>query len=69
MLEAIRLAEEITGREFNWDYSESNRVGDHIWWISDISRFMSHYPEWQLQYSLLDIMQAVIDGQAERLET
>ena len=69
MLEAIRLAEEITGREFNWDYSESNRVGDHIWWISDISRFMSHYPEWQLQYSLLDIMQAGIDGQAERLET
>ena len=69
MLEAIRMAEEITGREFNWDYSESNRIGDHIWWISDMSRFMSHYPEWQLQHNLIDIMQTVIDGQAERLET
>ena len=68
MLEAIRLAEEITGREFNWDYSEFNRVGDHIWWISDISRFMSHYPDWRLQHNLKDIMQTVIDGQAERLE-
>ena len=68
MLEAIRLAEEITGLEFNWDYSNTNRVGDHIWWVSDISRFRSHYPDWRFEHNLKDIMQAVIDGQAERLE-
>jgi CDP-paratose 2-epimerase len=68
MLEAIRLVEEITGLEFNWDYSNTNRVGDHIWWVSDISRFRSHYPDWRFEHNLKDIMQAVIDGQAERLE-
>jgi len=29
----------------NWSYVEDNRVGDHIWWISDVRRFQSHYPE------------------------
>jgi len=30
---------------------------------------MDHYPDWQLQHNLMDIMQTVIAGQAERLET
>ncbi|MEW6637606.1 MAG: NAD-dependent epimerase/dehydratase family protein, partial [Actinomycetota bacterium] len=44
MLEAIKLCEEIAGRRLDWIYSESNRQGDHIWWISDVSKFRSHYP-------------------------
>lgn len=66
MLEAISMAEDITGREFNWTYSENNRVGDHIWWISDISRFESHYPKWRITHGIQDIMHAVIEGQSER---
>ncbi|HLM77987.1 MAG TPA: NAD-dependent epimerase/dehydratase family protein, partial [Rubrobacteraceae bacterium] len=46
MLEAVRLCEEIAGRQLDWDYSESNRSGDHIWWISDVSKFRSHYAGW-----------------------
>ena len=69
MLEAISMTEEITGREFNWTYSDTHRVGDHIWWISDISHFQSHYPRWPLRYNIREIMQAVIDGQSERLES
>lgn len=37
MLEAINLCEEITGKKMNYTYSEGNRIGDHIWWISDVS--------------------------------
>ena len=33
-------------------YYESERVGDHIWWISDLSKFKKHYPNWKLKYSL-----------------
>jgi len=69
MLEAINMVQEMTGREFNWIYSESSRLGDHIWWVSDISRFETHYPDWQFKHKLSDIMQAVIDGQAQRLGT
>ena len=48
MLEAIELCEEIAraGRS-TWTYSESNRVGDHIWYISDMAKFKAHYPGWE----------------------
>lgn len=69
MLEAITMSEKITGNTFNWEYSETNRAGDHIWWISDISRFEDHYPDWSLKYDINDIMEQVIEGQSLRLET
>jgi len=52
MLEAIAWCERITGKKMSWSYSETNRIGDHIWWISDVRRFQSHYPGWKLQYGL-----------------
>ena len=67
MIEAIEMIEEITGKVLNWSYIESNRVGDHIWWIGDISRFQQHYPGWKLLYSMRDIVQDVVDGLVERL--
>jgi len=67
MLEAIAMAQKITGKNFNWTYSDTNRVGDHLWWVSDISRFETHYPEWKIQHGIEDIMHAVIDGQSQRL--
>ena len=62
-----RQAEKITERPFNWCYSETNRTGDHIWWVSDISKFQRHYPNWPLRYDIDDIMNQVMEGQAERL--
>jgi CDP-paratose 2-epimerase len=57
MVEAISLCEEIAGKKIQYSYSEKNRSGDHIWWISDISKFQSHYPEWSLKYNLELIME------------
>ena len=45
MLEAIELCEEISGRKLTWNYEETNRIGDHIWWISDVRKFQEHYPD------------------------
>ena len=39
MLEAIELCQEITGKELNYSYTEDNRSGDHIWYVSDLSKF------------------------------
>ena len=56
MLEAIELCEEISGRKMDWHYEETNRIGDHIWWISDVRKFQSHYPVWKFRYGLRDIL-------------
>lgn len=50
VLEAIALVEEITGQRLTRTYTGQNRTGDHIWYISDVSKFKTHYPEWQMKY-------------------
>ena len=66
MLEAITICEEITGREMQWTYAEQNRVGDHIWWISDTGRFRSHYPEWTQEYDVRAILEEIYAANADR---
>ncbi|MCS6812794.1 MAG: NAD-dependent epimerase/dehydratase family protein [Cyanobacteria bacterium] len=56
MLEAIHLCEAIADRKLNWCYVDRNRIGDHIWWISDISKFQQHYPSWEFTYTIKDIL-------------
>lgn len=66
MLEAIGLCEEITGRAMAWTYSDTNRVGDHMWWVSDVGKFASHYPEWRLTYDVPRICRAIYENNIER---
>jgi CDP-paratose 2-epimerase len=56
MLEAIDLCQEISGRKLNWQYEETNRIGDHIWWISDVRKFQNHYPKWKFRYGLRETL-------------
>jgi CDP-paratose 2-epimerase len=67
MLEAIALCEEITGKTMNHSYSEINRKGDHIWWISDLSKFRSHYPGWYWKYNLRDILEQIYTSLGARM--
>jgi CDP-paratose 2-epimerase len=66
MLEAIALCEEITGRKLQYTYHQENRIGDHIWWISDISKFQNHYREWKLNYDLRGILMEIYSLNKER---
>jgi len=66
VLEAITLAEKITGEEMSWSYSATHRTGDHIWWIGDNGRFAAHYPGWQLEHDVEDILTEMFDANAER---
>lgn len=56
LLEAIALCEEIAGKGLNWTYAETNRIGDHVWWISDVSKFRRDFPQWDYQHTLRDIL-------------
>jgi CDP-paratose 2-epimerase len=67
MLEAIAMAEELTGRPMQYSYAEDNRVGDHIWWISDTSKFQVLYPEWHYRYDIRSLMADIHEGVSSRL--
>jgi CDP-paratose 2-epimerase len=66
MLEAIQHCELIVEKKLDWTYCESNRIGDHIWWISDVSKFKAHYPGWDLTYTVPDILKEMFVQNTER---
>ena len=68
MLEAIDKCEEISGKKLDWKYVETNRIGDHIWWISDISKFEEHYPAWNLTYNIDGILGEIYEQNIDRWE-
>ena len=67
ILEAIVKCEEIVGRKVNWSYSDKNRIGDHLWWISDVSKFKRDYPDWDFRFNLNDIFQQLFDEIRQRV--
>ena len=52
ILEAIAKIEKFTGKKAVIEYSDTNRMGDHIWYVSDISKFKKHYPNWRQKYNI-----------------
>lgn len=67
MLEAIKICEEISGNKMNYTYTESNRIGDHIWWVSDVNKFKKHYPEWTWKYNLDETLSEIYQSMSSRI--
>jgi CDP-paratose 2-epimerase len=65
VLEAIELCERVAQRELRWEQSETARIGDHRWWISDVTQFGSDY-DWRPRRSLETILREIHDANAER---
>jgi CDP-paratose 2-epimerase len=59
ILEAIAMCEEIAGKKLNWSHEEQNRIGDHIWWISDVRKFRGHYSKWNFRYGQREILEEI----------
>ena len=66
MLEAIQTCEEITGRKLQHTYADDNRVGDHIWYVSDVRKFQSHYPDWKLTKNVHNILTEIFEHNVDR---
>jgi CDP-paratose 2-epimerase len=66
MLEAIKMCERISSTRLGWTYVDESRMGDHIWWIGDVTRFRSHYPEWKQTYTIQDILSESYEMNAGR---
>jgi CDP-paratose 2-epimerase len=67
MKEAIAVCEKITGKPMNYSYTEDNRIGDHIWYISDVRKFKNDYPSWDYRYNLEDILSQIHDSMSSRV--
>ena len=52
ILEAFELISSLSGEKMNYSYCESNRVGDHICYYSDLSKIKEHYPNWTIKKDL-----------------
>ena len=66
ILEAIDLCQEIVGKKLKWSLSEDNRIGDHIWWISDTRKFAEHYPGWKHTFDVPAILRETYTANIER---
>jgi CDP-paratose 2-epimerase len=66
MREAIKMCEEITGKRLRYQYREENRSGDHIWYISGVRKFQSHYPGWTPTYDIESILREIYCAQIDR---
>jgi len=60
MLEAISLAEKIAGKKLAFEYVSENRIGDHICYISDLSKFKEDYPNWKITKSIERIITEIV---------
>lgn len=66
MIEAIALCQQIAGRELAWTYEEKNRIGDHIWYVSDTGKFRRHYPSWVQRHDAASLLKDIHDQNVER---
>ena len=66
MLEAISLCEQLTANAMKWKYVDDNRRGDHVWWISDLTRFQEHYPDWAPRHDVPQILREIYEINSER---
>jgi len=66
MQEAIEICERISGNKMQIKYDENNRIGDHIWYVSDVRKFQTHFPDWKYRYTLDEMMQQIHDALVKR---
>lgn len=67
ILEAFALAEDLSGREQVYRYVDTNRVGDHICYYSDLTKMRTHYPAWDITRSLRQTVSEIVASWRARL--
>lgn len=68
ILEAIDMINKIADTNWNnYSISDENRIGDHIWYISDISKFKKEYPDWDIQISIEETIKQMVDFEKSKI--
>ncbi|MBI5587703.1 MAG: NAD-dependent epimerase/dehydratase family protein [Deltaproteobacteria bacterium] len=66
ILEAFKLIESVSGNEMTYEYVDQNRQGDHICYISDLSKMRAHYPGWDITKDLLTTFNEIYESWLRR---
>ncbi len=69
ILEAIDLIEQAAGTKVDFVYNEKNRVGDHICYISDLTKLKTHFPGWDITINLAAMIEQMVGFEKQRLRT
>ncbi len=56
----------MTGKKAVTTYIDNNRIGDHIWYVSNVDKFKEHYPDWEFEYDMDRILHDMVEGIGER---
>jgi CDP-paratose 2-epimerase len=67
--EAFKITESFTGKEQVYTYVDENRIGDHICYISDLSKMKEHYPNWDITISLEETISQIVNATESRMKT
>jgi CDP-paratose 2-epimerase len=66
ILEAFDIVEEVSGRKMKYEYTEQNRIGDHIVYYSNLKKMKEHYPKWDITRSVKDTIAEIHQSWIER---
>ena len=64
ILEAIKIIEIKTRKKMLFKFTKKNRVGDHIWYVSNLQKFKKAYPKWKMSHNLDKIVSDIIKEQS-----
>lgn len=64
--EAFSKIEALSGKKMVYDYTDENRIGDHICYYSDLRKMKTHYPAWDITRSLDQIFSEIYEAWQER---
>ena len=62
IIEALDLVEDIANISIKREILKKPRVGDHIWYISNLSKFKKHHPNWKQKYNTKKIIEELINN-------
>ena len=60
IIEALNLVEQKANIKIKKIFQRKNRIGDHIWYITDNSKFKKDYPKWKQKYNTNKILDELI---------
>tara|TARA_X000000950_G_scaffold180078_1_gene218405 strand:- start:26971 stop:28023 length:1053 start_codon:yes stop_codon:yes gene_type:complete len=59
LLEASEIISYYTKKTTQLKFEKKNRSGDHIWWISDLRKFKSDFPDWKINFTIHKIIEDI----------
>jgi nucleoside-diphosphate-sugar epimerase len=51
-IEALAVISDISGKQTQYEYTDGHRKGDHICYVSDLTKIRANYPRWAITKDL-----------------